>query len=233
MNETDKKFLKLSQREFINAYFDGMKETVDFVQNKVTPVLKGQVDLNSSEVAIAGIFYRVHALGSSLSRLNHVLDFNASAIIRRTLYELLLDLKLLYSDDATKKYVEKFHAFPGINRFRTAQKISEFQHKNPGVETHAFFSGDARKKLLTTPGNSTKVETQVQTLWGRNKRGKLKWPNHWSGLSIRERAEKFGIIYEQEYLEIYGLLSSYTHAGSARLSRILPRYSRRNLWAFT
>lgn len=32
---------------------------------------------------------------------------------------------------------------------------------------------------------------------------------------MRDRAKKFGPIYEHQYLELYGLLSSYVHSGSA------------------
>lgn len=214
MSEINSKLPDFSQRDLINAYFDGMKEAVDFVQTQVMPILKGQINLNDRETAIVGIFYRIHALGSSLTRLNKFLDFNTVAISCRTIYELLLDLKLLSADDSTAEDVKRFHAFPRVNRFCAAQRISEFQTKNPGVEAHAFFDTQIRQNFLTTLRKHSMIESQVCSLWGTTKKGKPRWPDHWSGLSIRKRAEKFGEIYEQEYLEIYGMLSWYTHAGS-------------------
>ncbi|MGO8762646.1 MAG: hypothetical protein ACLQUS_11735, partial [Desulfobaccales bacterium] len=76
------------------------------------------------------------------------------------------------------------------------------------------------KKFVDTPGKADAIEANIDSLWGRKRKGKgkLNCPDHWSGFSIRERAKNFGPLYEQEYLEIYSLLSSYAHGGNAAYS---------------
>ena len=83
-------------KDLLDAYFDAHKEAVDFVQKEVVPVLNGQLGLKPHEEAVIGTFFRMHALASSLTRLNNKVDFNAIAVIARSIFVVLIDLKLLY-----------------------------------------------------------------------------------------------------------------------------------------
>jgi Family of unknown function (DUF5677) len=204
-----------TQHELVSAYYDGIRNCIDFVQTQIIPVLNGQINLNQKEGAILGIFYRIHALGSSLTRLNNKIDFCAVAPIARTIFELLLDLKLLVRQEFTQEDIEKFRAFPEIERFRRPDKLLEFQTKNPGIEEKSCFPGEFQKKLVESPGKRDEIESKIVSLWGKTKNGKINWPDHWTGLSVRSRAELFGSIYEQKYLEIYSILSWYVHSGNA------------------
>jgi len=206
---------EFTQHELVSSYYDGVCECVDFVQTQIIPVLNGQLNLSQKEEAILGIFYRMHALTSSLSRLNNKLDFNAAATISRTVFELLLDIKILTSSSLTPNELEKFRAFAEIERFRKASKLLEFQAQNPGLETNSYFQGSFRKQFVEAPGKRALVESKVKSLWGNNKNESPKWPDHWYGSSVRDRAKLFGPLYEQEYLEIYSLLSCYVHSGNA------------------
>lgn len=214
MNENIPENPDISPHELFSSYHDGLKEAVDFVQSKVIGVLRGQLSLCAKESAILGIFLRTHALASSLTRLNHKIDFNAVAGIARIMFELLLDIKLISGPMNDQINQDRFLAFPEVNRYRTASKIVDLQKKHPDLVNRSFFVSDIRKEFVDKPGKATAISTKVLTLWGKTKTGKPIWPKHWSGLHIRERAEKFGPTYEQEYLEIYSFLSSYTHAGS-------------------
>ena len=200
-----------------------MREAVDLVKNKVIPILHNQIILSDREGAILGIFFRVHVLCSSQTRLTYSKDFNAVANNCRTLYELLLDLKLLSANDSTDEDIKRFYAFPEIDRFGAAEKVSGFQAKNPGVETHTFFDNKIRQSLISDKSRRDDVIEKVRNLWGEKKGGKLNWPKHWSGFTIRDRAKKFGAISEQEYLEVFWMLSSYVHSGSGSYAGLPAR----------
>jgi Family of unknown function (DUF5677) len=204
-----------TQRELVKSYYGGLCNCVDFVQTKIIPILIGQIDLSQKEEAILGIFYRTHALGSSLTRLNDKPDFSAAAIISRTMFELLLDIKILASPSLTSNELEKFRAFVEVERFRKASKLLEYQSQHPGIEKDSNFNAGFRKQFVEAPGKRDAVESLVLSLWGKNKKGKPNWPDHWTGDSVRERAKRFGPLYEQEYLELYSLLSWYVHSGNA------------------
>lgn len=213
MSKSDVTIPNFSHDDLINAYVSGMKKAVDFVQSKIVPVLNGLIELSDRESAILGIFYRVHVLGSSQTRLNNSKDFNAVAINCRTLFELLLDLKLLSAKGSTDTDIKRFHAFPKFDRFKAAKRLSKFQTKNPGVESEVLL--DKLRQDFLSNIDEDEIESQVGSLWGVKKNGKSILPIHWSGMNIRERAEHFGAIYIQKYLEIFWWLSSYVHSGSS------------------
>lgn len=204
--------------ELLSSYHDGLKEAVDFVKSKVIGILSGQINLSQQEEAVLGIFFRTHALTCSLVRLNHKIDFNAVALIVRTIFELLLDIKMLSSPNIEPQDLDRFFSFSNVDRFRKASRIVELQNKHPNLVNNSLFDSATPKTYVEIPGKNITVEAKVDSLWGRNKKGKLIWPDHWSGSSIRNRAESFGPLYEQEYLEIYSLLSSYPHGGNSAYS---------------
>jgi hypothetical protein len=214
MSKSNEELPSLSQADLINAIVIGMKEAVDFVQSKVIPILQDQMKLSDRESAILGTFYRVHLLCSSQTRLNNLKDFNAVAINCRTVFELLLDLKLLSAEDCSDEDIKKFDAFPEIDKFRSAQKLLNFQTNNPGLESRTIIDNKFRQVYLSNI-DKNKITKTVKMFWGVNKKGEPKWPRHWSGLSIRDRAEKLGAISVQEYLEVYWMLSINAHSGSA------------------
>lgn len=204
-----------TQHELVSSFYDGLRVCVDYVQMQIIPILYGQINLSQKDEAILGIFYRMHALGSSLTRLDNKLDYSAVASIARTMFELLLDIKILASPSLTSNELEKFRAFAGVERFRKASDFIKFQAKHPGIEKDSNFDDGIRKQFVEAPGERDAIESQVVSLWGKNKKGEPKWPDHWLGSSVRDRAKLFGPLYEQEYLELYSLLSWYVHSGNA------------------
>lgn len=220
MKNSSSNIQEFTQHELISSYYDGLCVCVDFVQTQIIPVLYGQLNLSQKEEAILGIFYRMHALTSSLSRLNNKLDFNAAATITRTIFELLLDIKILASPLLPPNKLEKFRTFPEIDRFRKASKLLEFQAQHPGLEKNSYFQGGFRKQFVAAPGKRVSVESKVISLWGKKKNGEPIWPDHWTGSSIRDRAKLVDPLYEQEYLEIYSLLSWYVHSGNTSYSEL-------------
>ncbi len=207
-----------TQHELLSSYLDALVETADFVQKQLINVLNNQINLSKHEEAQLGTFYRIHMLSSSCTRLNNKLDVNAVAIIARTLFELLLDLKLLSGSNCTPEVLEQFGAFPKVERFRKASRLVELQNEFPGVEKNSFFNSDFRKTFANEPGRKDEIEALAIKLWGTTKKGKTAWPEHWTGRNIKDRADDFGSLYTQEYLEIYAMLSSYVHSGSAAYS---------------
>lgn len=215
MNETTPEIPDFTAHELISSYHDGLREAVDFVQSQVVGTLRGQINLSQQEKAIIGIFLRIHALASSLVRLNNKIDFNAVAGVARTVFELLLDMKLLTSPNLAQQDLNRFFAFSEVDRFRKARRIVELQEQHPELVDNSLLDSSMRKKFVEQRTQDKGIEKKVESLWGRTPKGKLKWPDHWSGLSIRDRLAAFGPLYEQEYLEVYSLLSSYAHGGSS------------------
>lgn len=212
------KFPDFTAHDLLSAYHDGLQQAVEFVQREVVPVLNGQLNLKEMEEAVIGLFYLVHALASSGTRLNNKIDFVAISGNARTVFELLLDLRLLTASDSSSATIAQFRAFAEVDRFKKARRLVDFQSKHPELTDVSILDSKSRKEFVEAAGKADLVEKKVEALWGRDRNGKLRWPEHWSGLGIADRAGKFGPIYEQAYLEVYSLLCSYTHSGNAAYS---------------
>jgi hypothetical protein len=223
MNNNIPEIPDFTAHELISSYHDGLREAVDFVQSQVIGRLRGQINLAKQERAIMGIFLRIHALACSLVRLNNKVDFNAVAGIARTVFELLLDMKLLTSPNLREQDLDCFFAFSEVDRFRKARRVVELQEKHPELVDNSLLDSSKRKEFVELRVKDKSVEKKVESLWGRTPNGRLKWPDHWSGLSIRDRSTIFGPLYEQEYLEVYSLLSSYAHGGSSAYSGLTEK----------
>lgn len=141
------------------------------------------------------------------------MDFNAVAIICRTIFELLLDLKLLSAKESNEEEVEKFYNFPRVDMFRASKRLRDFQAENPDIKAKALLGNEIRQHFLEDI-DEIGLETLVGNLWGKTKKGKPNWPKHWSGMNVHDRAAIFGAYYVQNYLELFWLLSRYVHSGS-------------------
>lgn len=121
-----------------------------------------------------------------------------------------MDLKLLVGD-STGSSVERYHAFPRVERFRAAQKIVEFSDKNLALKVEC----SRQRALVSNPSKEQEIDSLVVRLWGKDKKGDPNHPRHWSGKSLAKRIPPGAAEMEQIYSEYYPLLSWYVHSGSA------------------
>lgn len=196
-------------RERVEAFFKGTDAIGKFSKEVMIPVLRGQLNLEDRELAIVGIYYRMYSWIQSMITLNHRLHFQAAATATRALFELLLDIKLL-AGSSDSKMIDRFHAFPEIERFRVAKDFVAFADQHPDLaleDTH-------QRAWVEQPGKEQEIEDKIVKHWGRTRGGKPNRPEHWSGMNIRERARAFGDAYEEKYLYDYRLGCWSSHAGS-------------------
>jgi hypothetical protein len=181
----------LSTSSIVEAYFQGTETVCQFVVSVIEPILGGQLGLNDRQIAIVGTYLRIIAWLKALAQLNSLPHYQAVAAATRSLYELLLDIKLLQSD-VTGDLVKKFHAFPQVEKYRAARNLVSFCDKNPntGIEC------TNQRTFVDGPTKEAAINSIVTTHWGTNKNNKPKRPDHWSGMTIRERAERLGQQYE-------------------------------------
>lgn len=204
-------FSSLSLTNKVNAFFKGNEVIADFAKKVIISVLKGQLSLNDKEKAIVGTYYRMYAWMCSLITMNNLLHFQGAAVAARSLFELLIDLKII-SDDETGEMVEKFHAFSEVERFHVAEKAVNFFNTN---KKNVNINVTHQQLLVNKLGRKQYIEQLVIKYWGLTKKGKPNYPDHWTGRDIRRRAHNLGLHYEEIYIELYPILSWYTHSGSA------------------
>ena len=181
-----------------------------------------QLILSDKEAAILGTYFRFYLCAKGVLYLNDRRFFQLVPSAARTGFELLIDLRSL-ADDPSGKTVEMFTAFAAVERFRSAEQLTEFLAKHPDSPSVALFDSNHVTTFASDPTRRKNIENRVQQVWGITKKGKLNWPkNHWSGLNLKKRASDLGEYYEALYLHLYPLTSWYIHSGSVGYAWIEP-----------
>jgi hypothetical protein len=198
-------FRKLSLRigpdtaTFGERLYTVIKSLNEFDKKEIHGVMSGLVAETERDRCFKGIYLRAKANVESLLSLRYAKDFQAIAMITRSLFELAVDIKLI---DQIRDAIVKIVAFSEIEKLRAARMIVAFKNAHPGATV------DTTVHALFIKNNAGQIETEQKKLWGTN--GKLK---HWSGLNnLRERVAKLGEPFEEVYEVKYPQLSWYTHA---------------------
>lgn len=211
LNDLEKaEISRLSVRIRVQAFYKGTVAWSKFAEHQMISLLTGQIKLNNKEKAIVGTYYRMYLWMRSMADMKSRIHFQGAAAAARTLFELLLDMKILVNDK-TGEFVERFHAFPEIEKFRAAENLISFSNKHPNCTK---FNVSQRRKFVNKPGRRKAVEQTTINLWGITKKGKPNCPKHWTGKDVRKRAHDSGPRYEELYVRLYPLLSWHIHSGS-------------------
>jgi hypothetical protein len=109
----------------VEAFFQGTDDIRHFVVTVMEPILSGQLGLDDRQTAIVGTYYRIVGWLKALRELNSPSHYQTVAAGARSLFELLLDIKLIESDPSGQM-VKKFHAFPEVEKYRAASKLVSY-----------------------------------------------------------------------------------------------------------
>lgn len=175
----------------------------------IVPLIIGQAGKSECESALAGTYYRMTLLLKGLSTLNDTCHFQLSQAGARTVFELLLDLKILVNNPSR---ATQFFAFPQVSRFHKAAQLADFLDKHGKIDP-------VRPQRAVQFAGDQQVRQRIEALcvrgWGTKTNGKPNWPEHWSGQSISERAKNAGADYEELYRTQFFIQSYFVHSGGA------------------
>lgn len=208
--------LDLPLHDKVQAIFNGTLALSALFEQSIVPVVRGMMSRTEYEDAVAGPVYRIAAWLKSLAKLNHPIDIQPVFAAARSIFELVLDIKLLVADPSS---APKFHGFIFVERFRAARVQVDFINRLPGGAARA---SEARS-LVDDPAKHQKLESLCKSLgWWDSNNSKPKRLDHWSGKNMADRARDAGIQYEELYRCYYPLLSWNVHAGAVGLGGISP-----------
>ena len=193
-----------------NAQFEGIRAALCYWVFHLKAVIQSLLDRKPREQAILGLFYRVMGYVASIRRLNAPVHFQAIASAARSLFELGLDMAF-FSQDKTDDSLGRIPAFTRVERYRVAKKIKDFYANRPAPSDHDL---SVIQAFVTDSAGTAAVEALVEKYWGRDKKGRLIWPKHWSAFpDTRVRARRVGGPWEERYVQYYYKLSWYMHSG--------------------
>jgi Family of unknown function (DUF5677) len=179
-------------------YYTVIKSLNEFDKKEVHPVVSGLVAKRDRDTCFTGIYQRGKANMESLLSLRYVKDFQAIAMVTRSMFELAVDIKLI---DVIPDAIAKIAAFSDVERLRAARKIVAFTSTHPASTWNSTIHTSFIKNM------AAQVQAEQAKIWPG-----MKKVEHWSGLNLKERVkllkEPFGEVYEVRYPQ----LSWYTHA---------------------
>src|ERR1700730_8320415 len=88
----------LALKTIIDAYFDGTKHMHNFSHEVMIPQLKALLGPTAQEVALRDIYFKMYLFLRSAITMNRLVHFQSVAGLTRSLFELLLDIKILATD---------------------------------------------------------------------------------------------------------------------------------------
>jgi len=169
-----------------------------FDKKEIHGVISGLMATTDRDRCITGIYLRAKANVESLLSLRYAKDFQAIAMITRSLFELTVDMKLTGTiTDA----VLKIATFSEVERLRAAGMIVAFKDAHPSATV------DATVPALFIKNNKVRIEAERKTVWGLKAK-----VSHWSGLKLKDRVALLKEPFEEMYEVKYPQLSWYTHA---------------------
>lgn len=201
MKPTEKQICK-----FAESAHKGTVMVTDFLEKEINPVLLSQVSPREFEEILSGLYCRLFLFARSLSALADAQHFQTVRTTARTAFEIFLDVRQLAEKP---ELAEKISAFTKVVKYDSARKLVNVTKKYPGIDLKRY-----RHEIscIADASRTAKFEVLFDKFWKRPD-GKRKVPQHWSGLSIAERARDAGPEYELMYYKDYVTNCTVSHSG--------------------
>jgi hypothetical protein len=186
--------------EITERFFTVVKSLNEFDKLEVRGVMNTLLIPKDRDVCFVGIYSRTYANVESILVLKKVSDFQAIAMLARTLMELAIDVTLI---GIIPESIKKMLAFVDVEKLRSARRISEFKRDHPNAIVDAAY-----ENFVNAEG--TRIDAERKALWPGIKNTDLR---HWAHLNMAERAKLIGGELEELHAVYYAQLSLYVHSG--------------------
>lgn len=193
------------------AGYIAMLEACDTVcQEILIPLIQQTAQHPPRQTALIGLFYRMMGFSNTARQLQSPVHQQSLTSAERSVIELWIDMELIHRD-VIPDGVEKIMAFIDFQKLKAARRTVSFFQKHPELDETPS-KATPHQGFIDAKG--AEVEATARQLWPRPD-GKAPKPDHWSGISLPERAEKLGVQEELQVLEGYDMRNFAVHTGLA------------------
>jgi Family of unknown function (DUF5677) len=190
-----------AQAANIERFFTAVKSVNELDKLEIRNVIAGILMPNDRDACFTLNYHRAAINIDQLLRLTDTKQFQTIAMLTRSIFEIAIEVRLI---SVIPDSVKKIHLYTELEKLRSAKKITAFKTAHPDAkvaspEIYEDFIRNNEQRLIQErdqlwPGASTRVE-------------------HWSRLSIADRAKKLGKPFDRIYELQYPQLSWYVHSG--------------------
>jgi hypothetical protein len=181
----------------INNFFSGIERLNEFDQVEIRNVVSSQLKPSLRETFVTLNYHRATLNIELLLTLTDTKQFQAIAMLARSVFELAVELKLM---SVIADAANKIHVFTDVEKLRSARKILDFE------ERHGVKQSSAHKEFVDK--NAQRINDAQKKFWPGVKR-----VDHWSLLDLSARTRKLGAPFDEIYYGNYPQMSWYVHSG--------------------
>lgn len=187
-------------------------EAIDiFTQDLVNKVTTGLLNPSPRETVLIGFYYRSLGYCRTAIELKSVVHQQSLTSAERSVVELYVDMELIHRN-VVADGVEKAIAFADVQKLKAAHRMDDFFAANPGLDSNPSKAATHRDFIAK---NQARIEKDIERLWGKNAKGQLIKPEHWSGMDLITRATKLDKDIEYLVVKDYDRRNFYVHTGLA------------------
>jgi hypothetical protein len=186
--------------DMTERFFTVVKSLSEFDKAEIRGTIDTLLFPKDRDICFKANYSRAYTNVDSLLILKRKSDFQAIAMIARTLMELAIDVKLI---NLVGNAIEKMVAFSDVEKLRTARRIVAFKKLHPDALVDQNY-----EKFADSEG--ARIDAIRTAMWPGIKNSDLK---HWAHLNLAERAAKVGGTLEELHAIYYPQLSLYVHSG--------------------
>ena len=186
--------------EVTERFFTVVKSVSEFDKAEIRGTMDTLLLPKDRDICFKANYSRAYTNVDSILVLKRMSDFQAIAMIARTLMELAIDVKLI---NIVEQAVEKITAFSDVEKLRTAKRIVVFKASHPDALVDQSY-----EKFANSEG--ARINANRAAIWPGVKNADLR---HWAHLNLTERAVKVGGELEELHAIYYPQLSLYVHSG--------------------
>jgi len=185
--------------EYIDNFYSAIKSLNEFDHAEVHNIVSGQLAPTLREKAFTLNYHRAEINIELLLTLTDSRQFQAIAMLARSVFELAVEVRLILRDPDAG---QKISVFTDLEKLRSAKQILQFKATHPSYQMPGQWQA-------FVPANEHRLVAEQGRLWPG-----LKKVKHWSGLmDLARRTEALGHPFDEMYQVNYSQLSWYVHSG--------------------
>jgi hypothetical protein len=187
--------------EIAERFFTVIKSLNEFDKAEIRGVIQTLISPTQREMCFIGNYYRGVGNVETLLSLKSVRDFQAIAMLARSLFELAVDIRLI---NIVPDSVTKMLTFSDVEKLRSARRIAAFKTTHPSAQVEAAIYEEY------IANNGARIDAERAALWPGVKNSDLR---HWAGLNLPKRVELLKAPFNELHAVNYPQLSLYVHSG--------------------
>lgn len=187
--------------EITERFFTVIKSLNEFDKAEVRGVIQTLIAPTQRDICFTGNYYRGAASVETVLSLKNVKDFQAVAMLARSLFELAVDIRLI---NVVSESVQKMITFTDVEKLRSAKRIVSFKSANPSAQV------DATIYDQYVASNGARIDAEREAMWPAVKNSDLR---HWANMNLAQRVEILKAPFEELHAVNYPQLSLYVHSG--------------------